>query len=56
MNVHNKRELQNIATNHSTYTDYKDCMNICSKCTVEPYSFFTIDTILTTDNPLKVKI
>ena len=56
MNVHNKRELQNIGTNHSTYTDYKDCMNICSKCTVEPYSFFTIDTILTIDNPLKVKI
>ena len=28
MKIHRKRELQNIATNHSADTDYKDFMNI----------------------------
>ena len=39
MKIHNKRELQRIAINHSTDIDYKDFMNIYRKCTSEPYSF-----------------
>ena len=40
MKIHNKRELQNIATNHSADIDYKDFMKIYKKYTHEPYSFF----------------
>ena len=29
MKIHNKRELQNIATNHSADIDYKDFLKIC---------------------------
>ena len=39
-----KRELQNIATNHSADIDYIDFMKIYKKCTSKPYSFLTIDT------------
>ena len=55
MKIHNKRELQNSATNHSADIDYKDFMNIYRKCTNEPYSFFTIYTILLADNPLRFR-
>ena len=33
----NKRELQQIATNHSSDISPKDFINIYRKCTVEPY-------------------
>ena len=39
MKIHNKRELQNIAFNHSANVDYNDFMKIYRKCTSEPYSF-----------------
>ena len=42
MKINNKRELQNIAINHSADIDYKDFMKIYRKCTSEPYSFLTI--------------
>ena len=32
----NKRELQQIALNHSSDIDFKDFMNIYKKCTTEP--------------------
>ena len=44
--IHNKTELQSIATNHSTDIEYEDFMKIYRKCTKEPYSFLTIDTTL----------
>ena len=46
MKIHNKKALQNIATNHSADTDYKDFMKIYRKCGSEPYSFPIIDTTL----------
>ena len=46
MKVNNKRELQNIAINHSADHDNKDFMNIYRECTKEPYNFLTIDTTL----------
>ena len=50
MKIHNKRELQNIATNHSADIDYKDFMNIYRKYTSDPYSFLTIDSALPANN------
>ena len=38
--IHNKRELQQIAVNHSADTDYKEFLKICSNYAKEPYSFF----------------
>ena len=55
MKIHNKRELQNIAINHSVDIDYKDFMKIYRKCTSKPYSFLTIDTTLPADNPLRFR-
>ena len=46
--LNNKRELQNIAINHSAGIDYKDFINIYRICTKEPFNFLTIDT--TKDN------
>ena len=43
LEIHNKRDLQNIVINHSVDVDYKDFMRIYRKCTSEPYSFSTID-------------
>ena len=55
MEIYNKRELQNIATNHSPDVDYKDFMNIYRKCTSEPYSFLAIDTTLPANNYLRIR-
>ena len=55
MKIHNKRELQNIATNHPADFAYKDFMKIYRNCTNEPYSFLPIDTTLPADNPMKFR-
>ena len=51
--IHNKRDLQSIATNHSTDIDSKEFMKIYKKCTSEPYSFLTIDITLPANNSLR---
>ena len=43
MEIHNRRELRNIAIDHSADVDYKDFLRIYRNCTKEPYSFLTID-------------
>ena len=48
----NKRELQQIALNHSSDIDFKDFVKIYKKCTAEPYSFLVDDTTLSSNNPL----
>ena len=48
--IPNKRELQQIAFNHSTDIDFKDFMNLYKKCTAKPYSFLVIDATLASDN------
>ena len=53
MKIHNKKELQNIAINHSSDIDCKDFLKIYRKCTKEPYSFLTIVNILPTNNSLR---
>ena len=47
--LNNKRELQNIAINHSADIDYKDFVKIYRNCTKEPYNLLTIDTTKTVD-------
>ena len=42
--LNNKRELQNIAINHSADIDYKDFIKIYRHCIKEPFNFLTIDT------------
>ena len=42
MKINNKRELQNIALNHSADIDYKDFVNTYRECTRNPYTFLTI--------------
>ena len=55
MKIINKRELQNIAINHSADIDYKDFIKIYRECTKEPYNFLTIDTTLPSTNPLRFR-
>ena len=55
MKINSKRELQNIATNHSGDIDYKDFIKIYRKCTKEPYSLLTIDTTLPSTNTLRFR-
>ena len=52
MKINNRKELQNVAINHSVNIDYKDFMKIYRECTKEPFNFLTIDTILPATNPL----
>ena len=55
MKIPNKRELLQIALNHSSNIDLKDFMEIYKKCTVEPYSFLVNDTTLLSGNPLRFR-
>ena len=55
MKTNNKRELQNIAINHSADIDYQDFIKIYRECTKEPYNFLTIDTTLPSSNPLRFR-
>ena len=51
--IPNKRELRQIAINHSSDIDFKDFVKIYKKCTDDPYSFLVNDTTLSSDNPLR---
>ena len=55
MKIANKRELQEIAINHSSDIDFTDFVKIYKKCTSEPYSFFVNDTTLSSNNPLRFR-
>ena len=55
MKITNKRELQQIALNHSSDIDFKDFMKIYKKYTKEPYSFLVNDTTFLSDDPLKFR-
>ena len=53
MKIPNKRELMQIAINHSSDINTKDFIEICRKCTDKPYSFSVIDTTLPSNNSLR---
>ena len=55
MKIPNKRELQQIAINHSSDIDFKYFVKIYKKCTDEPYSFLVNDTTLPLNNPLRLR-
>ena len=55
MKISNKRELQQIALNHSSDTNFKDFLKIYKKYIVEPYSCLVNDTTLSSDNPLRFR-
>ena len=55
MKIPNKRELQQIALNHSLDIDFKNFIKIYKKCTAEPYSFLVSDTTLPSYNPLRFR-
>ena len=53
--IPSKRELQQIALNHSSDISTKDFINIHKKYTAEPYSFLVYDTTVASDNPLRFR-
>ena len=55
LKIPNKRELQQIALNHSSDIDFKDFMKIYKKCTAKQYSFLVNDTTLPSDDPLRFR-
>ena len=55
MKINGKRELENIARNHSADIDYKYFMKIYRECTKEPFDFLTIDAKLPASNPLRFR-
>ena len=55
MKINNRKELQNIAINHSADIDFKDFIKIYRECIKKPYKFLTIDTTLPPTNPLRFR-
>ena len=55
MKISNKRELQQIALNHSSDIDFNNFIKIYKNCTAEKYSFSVNDTNLPSDNLLRFK-
>ena len=53
--IPNKRELQQIASNHSSEIDFKDFMKLYKDYTKKPYSFLVKDATLSPNNPLQFR-
>ena len=53
--IPNKRELQQIAINHSSDISTKDFINIHRECTAEPYFLLVNDATLPSDDPLRFR-
>ena len=54
MKIHSKKELQQIAINHSTDIDHKDFMRIYRESICKPSSFLTIGTTLPANNSFDI--
>ena len=50
--IPNKRELQQIAINHSSDINTTDFINIYRECTAKPYSSLVNNTTLASGDPL----
>ena len=50
MKVPSKRQLQQIAFNHSSDIDFQEFMNLYKKCTAKPFLFSVIDITFASDN------
>ena len=55
MKITNKREPQQIPSNHSFDTEFKDFMKLYKDYTKEPFSFLVNDATLPPDNPLRFR-
>ena len=55
MKVPNKRQLQQIESNHLPHIDFEDFMKLYKDYTKEPYSFLVNDTTLSSDNSLRFR-
>ena len=55
MEINSRKELQNIATNHSEDIDYKDFVKIYRESTRKLYPFLTSDTTLPASDLLKFR-
>ena len=55
MKIHNRRELQQIAIDHSADIDYKDFLKIYRNCAKEPYSFLTVNTTLSASDSMRFR-
>ena len=55
MKIPNKRELQQIALNHSSGINSKDFIKICKKYTGELYSLLVNDATLASDHSLRFR-
>ena len=55
MKIPNKRELQQIAHNHSSDIDFKDFMNLYKNRNAKPQSFLTVNATLASDNPSRFR-
>ena len=55
MKIPNKRELQQVALDHSPGINSKDFVKIYKKYTAEPYYFLVNDATLASDNPLRFR-
>ena len=52
MKIPKKRELQQVASNHSSEIEFKEFLKLYKNYTKEPYSFLVNDTTLSLDNHL----
>ena len=55
MKINNRRELQNIAINHSADIDNKGFMKIYRECRKEPFNFLTTETTLPATDPIRFR-
>ena len=53
MKIPDKQELQEIAINHLSDTDFEEIKTLYRKCSTHIYSFFVIDTTRTLYNPYR---
>ena len=55
MKMPNKKEVQQVASNHSSDIEFKDFMKPYKDYTKEPFSFLVDNTTLPSDNPLRFR-
>ena len=55
MKIPNKRELQQIASNHLSDIEFKNLTKLYKDYTREPLSFLVNDTTLPSENPLRFR-
>ena len=55
MKIPDKKELQQITSDHSSGNDFKDFMKLCKNYTKEHCSFLVNNTTLASDNLLRFR-